>query len=340
MSRKEVVYYIKKSLSQGYSSNQIRTALINAGHSPYEIDVFLRNLQNTKKKPKKLILIAIILILAIISILFFILISKEEKTPSMKISLLEKQIGTGTSLILKIQIINPSKKKAEAIIDIIVFSEKGNPISQKSKKIQILEYLNEITEQIEISSEPGKYKIFTTAKIGSITLTREGNFEITKKATQEQPTKITSPFEQKNETEKICQYECDDFNICTLNECIDGECVYTEIIPCCGNNICEEGEEETCPEDCKPKERTLADSEIKKQTDDCDKIATIALRDSCFEEAAKTKNSSQLCDKITDKIKKDSCYMHFALKNDFTVCDKIQNKYTQNSCYSLSRMNI
>ena len=52
--------------------------------------------------------------------------------------------------------------------------------------------------------------------------------------------------------EKSCPDSCEDDNACTEDVCSDEtnfECVHTEIVPCCGDGVCDE--EEECEEDCK-----------------------------------------------------------------------------------------
>lgn len=48
--------------------------------------------------------------------------------------------------------------------------------------------------------------------------------------------------------------DCDDQNQCTYDTCINSTCQYQSIIPCCGNDYCEDGEMEACPEDCEDPE--------------------------------------------------------------------------------------
>lgn len=45
---------------------------------------------------------------------------------------------------------------------------------------------------------------------------------------------------------------CDDNNACTVDTCNDGTCVNTITDNCCGNFVCEEGEEQKCAADCGP----------------------------------------------------------------------------------------
>lgn len=63
----------------------------------------------------------------------------------------------------------------------------------------------------------------------------------------------TQEVQEQNEDiqyqEPVCG-DCDDHDACTEDSCSSGTCIHDEIAPCCGNNICEEGETdcEDCPE--------------------------------------------------------------------------------------------
>jgi|GEM_PF-2953748 len=45
--------------------------------------------------------------------------------------------------------------------------------------------------------------------------------------------------------------ECDDYDNCTADACLNGTCQYQPVAPCCGNGECEDDEDpEYCPADC------------------------------------------------------------------------------------------
>ncbi len=348
MVNQSLTEYVKRNLARGYKPEQIRNALIKAGHSPQEVDIILRiSSKIPKKTTNKIIIIALILVLLILGILFFLILSPEEKSPALKLSLTNTELQKGESLITKIQIINPSEKTTNAIINYIIFSSEGNMLTSKKKIMKIEEYIIEITEQIPIQYQTGNYRLVVTLTMGTYTLTKEINFQILIKAQTEQP-KITSPEEQRDEIEKKCIGECDDYDVCTKDICIDGKCNHETITPCCGNMICENGENKTCI-DCvaeemkNKKEPVLEKTKNTKSADltvnQCEKIITIINKDDCLYNAAKDYEISNICSKITEETKKDSCYMHFAMNGDFRVCEKINNKYTQNSCFQLEKMN-
>jgi len=72
---------------------------------------------------------------------------------------------------------------------------------------------------------------------------------------------------------KICtnDADCDDENDCTEDECVDGFCQNTPIVPCCGNGECEEGEDkESCPDDCECDTDEDCDDNIGCTIDSCE----------------------------------------------------------------------
>lgn len=339
MTRKSIINYIKKSLSSGYKPEQIRTALIQAGHSPHEIEVLLKSTAY-KHKTSKLWVIAAVLIVLTLIIVILLLTLKEEKAPALQISLLSPIIKKGESLTIKTQIINPAEKTADITIDYMIFLPGGPLLTSKKKITTITDYLTNIPEQLILNTPPGRYKLLVNARIGEYFLTQEQYFDISTEAAEEQP-KIISPYEQREKTTKECLQGCDDYNACTTDQCIGGECVNEAIIPCCGNKICEQGENEAnCAVDCIQKQEKLKPrpKEAGNAIIECEKKAIITERDNCFEEAAREFAVNSICDKISSEQKKDSCYMSFALKNDFTICNKISNKYTRNSCLQLEKM--
>ncbi|RLE44802.1 hypothetical protein DRJ22_05435 [Candidatus Woesearchaeota archaeon] len=349
MPEKAIIDYIKKSIATGYSPEQIRNTLITAGYSPHEVDVLIRSAIYKRKSPKKLIWIAAILIAITLTVIgLLLLVSQKEEPPNIKLTAIQTQIPKGQALLLKTQIINPTETTTQARLEYMILAPNGPKLMSKKKIVTISNYLTEIPEQLTPNIPPGKYTLKLTTKIGQYTLTKEIYFEITAAATHEKPTIITTPTNQrmkKSESQKECIGGCDDYNACTTDWCEEGKCEHEPIIPCCGNKICEQEEnEDNCPIDCK-KKKTIPkhNKKIQKTADlavmDCERIATVTEKDKCFENAAKEYLISNICSKISQETTRDSCYMNFALNyEDFTVCKKISNKWTKRSCESLAKM--
>ena len=147
--------------------------------------------------------------------------------------------------------------------------------------------------------------------------------------------------------------QCEDYDECTRNSYQGGECVFTPIIPCCGNMVCEDGEtEKNCKADCKSglvtepvdaaeaimQAKAVANQDPNKAGQICNSIDNDAKKNQCFTEVAESSGKSTFCARIESNTKRDSCYMDFALNGDFTVCDKVVNKYLQKSCDSLKQI--
>jgi hypothetical protein len=143
---------------------------------------------------------------------------------------------------------------------------------------------------------------------------------------------------------------CDDGNPCTEDLCKGAECAHTMVTPCCGNGICDAGEnEQTCADDCKPiqPEQTpkeiieraglVSKTDVKRANDICVSLREVRDKDRCFEVVANSVNQSLVCDNILSVSKRDACYMNFAMppNNDYSVCEKVENQYLKKSCESL-----
>ncbi len=59
--------------------------------------------------------------------------------------------------------------------------------------------------------------------------------------------------------DKECPISCNDEDSCTMDHCSSStsyECVHDTIVPCCGNNVCDDGENyELCASDCLPDQK-------------------------------------------------------------------------------------
>ena len=149
-----------------------------------------------------------------------------------------------------------------------------------------------------------------------------------------------------------CPESCDDEDPCTFDFCdetTDYYCDTQPLIPCCGNDFCEFGENyEICPEDCEKPDITKSPEEIieeakqsAKTTPDkagqlCDSLSEQKDADDCFLEVAGTSSQIIFCDYVKSDARRDNCYMDFALEGNYEGCDQIKNTYLKNSCKSLA----
>ena len=140
--------------------------------------------------------------------------------------------------------------------------------------------------------------------------------------------------------------DCNDFDICTTDACVEGTCEYEAQSPCCGDFVCEGGETfSDCPQDCEEEappapegvpDMTIDITDPEAAAKKCKDIARQNLADQCYFELAKATANHAFCEQIFTETIKDSCYMYFVMNFDrFALCDIIINRYLRNSCYSM-----
>ncbi len=155
-----------------------------------------------------------------------------------------------------------------------------------------------------------------------------------------------------------CPDSCDDNDKCTEEICspdTNYECVYSPIIPCCGNDICESLESsESCAADCTGFIPPANESEespeeiidrVKSEDMDpndagnlCNSLPESSQADECFDAIAAKYDNPLFCVYIQSDGRKDNCYMiNFVLKGKSTpdMCDNVVNKYLKKNCESL-----
>ncbi len=149
-----------------------------------------------------------------------------------------------------------------------------------------------------------------------------------------------------------CGHDCDDSDACSKDECRDGECISTPIVPCCGNGVCESEESPgVCAQDCKPVQiirtsddvlkdaKSLAESQPDRAAYLCTGMALVSDTDSCLKAVATAAKKSSLCGQISGEQEHDSCLLYFAVElHDFSSCNDLRNKYVQSSCYSMQQL--
>jgi hypothetical protein len=142
--------------------------------------------------------------------------------------------------------------------------------------------------------------------------------------------------------------ECNDNNPCTSDVAEDSICSNRPIAPCCGNNVCEEIEKESCPADCpKPSEapfsvspetlednKELARSNPAKAMQQCNVIEVPDLKDTCISDIGVAQHDKNYCIRITNARIKDLCYSNIAkFANDNSICQEISTDSRKDSCY-------
>ncbi|MBW2968525.1 hypothetical protein KY304_00405 [Candidatus Woesearchaeota archaeon] len=339
--------YIKNTLKQGYKIDAIRTRLKQSGYSSSEINQAVKQAKGRKIISTKTLLIAAILIifLIILVIISLKLIVPTPKQISISTTPLVSTVTPGGKLVFVTTLTSPINRKITATLKHRLINKKTNKIITTQTETIPIGTKSSTQTQIIIpeNSATGECEVITD-------LTSENNQKQARFTFIIQQTSYpTTPlYEQPTTQTLLCPQGCDDYNACTKDECINGICKHTPITPCCGNRICEQGEDiYNCAIDCKKEIETNTETitkAVKKAKTDpetasmlCNSLPSVDDANECFEILAKESGKNQFCESIQDTELESNCLLNFALKGDYSVCDKINDPYYIQSCYSLQR---
>ena len=395
MAEKRLIAYVKSMLARGYDIPTIRNFLLKYGYTSEEIDEAINSLYKPTIRHEIhlshatiLVVLFVFISLVVASFFYYSTSKKEIKLLDLNLEPVTTTVEPGQSITFLKELSNLGSSKR---YDVVIKQEIIDPLTNKviTQKIE--------TRAIEtFGVTQTKILVPQDTKTGDYVLRAIVEYD-NKKAVATLPIKIVefatkeSCFDGiKNQNEigvdcggicKPCEQqivECYDKNHCTDDVIEDGVCVNKPITPCCGNNICEEQERDSCTKDCE-KERfsglistetldeikELARTDPSKALQQCNKIevpdlkdtciANIAevqnnkiycsqinnarIKDLCYSNIAKFINDNTICQEISTDSRRDSCYMTFVLDNkDYTVCDKITNKQLRQSCESLKQL--
>jgi len=351
-----LIEYIKNLIRQGYDEGTIRNTLLNAGYSPYDIDLAMR----AARVPKRIIttktLVFIFIAVVVVSIIVLVVIKLSAPKPvELDLSLvpLTTTISPGQAFIVTAKITNPSGSSTKAIVEFSISGPDGLVTEQTATATVREKASLPSTIILPATIRPGFYTLKTVLSWNKKHVEKTVNFEVTEKPITEAPLPAEALEKEAEararEVQRLCPGGCDDYNACTEDVCIEGTCKHIAITPCCGNGVCESGETKiTCSVDCAPREKTpgelviqaktLAQTNPAQASAVCNSIGLRDVADECFSEVATITKNKQLCESIVDSSIRDGCYITFAYENDFTVCEKIENRYTKNSCNTLKNM--
>lgn len=390
-----MIGYVKSLLQKGYDISTIRNYLLNYGYSINEIDdainsIYKPTIRHEIHLSHTTVLVVVFVIVSLIGIGSILLYkpSQTEKLLDLNLEPITTTVEPGQNIIFLKELSNLGSAKR---YEVIIKQEIIDPITNKiiTQKIE--------TRAIEtFGSTQTRILIPEDTKAGSYILRTVVEYD-DKKAVATLPVKIIAFAKKetcfdgiKNQDEEsidcggICKpckkevLECNDNNPCTNDVMENGVCVNKPIAPCCGNNICEENEKESCAADCKAEQlpavvstETLEQIKELSRTNPsralqqcnsievpdlrdtcignigeannnkvyCTQINNLRIKDLCYSNIAKSINDNSLCQEISIDSRRDSCFMTFVLDNkDYSVCDKISNKHLRQSCESLRQL--
>ena len=318
---------------------------------------------------KSVIIFSVSLAVAIAGIIFLVFslmdgdTSEEDPNPAKlldyKVDIQTKQVRAGEDLRIVNEITNMGTATRYDIIlhyRILKGSEVVDEWEESKAVTAVQQYM--VPREIPDSFEEGKYTLKVVASYDSERREAKASDTFTVLAKRVKPTCEDGKQNQGEDgidcggpcdpCEKGCG-NCDDDDACTEDRCVDGECYYKQITPCCGNGICEESEGEvSCAEDCESSDPTieqpttaqeidsqiseLMKGDINEAADYCAAIEETTKSDYCFKALAIRSGNKMFCSLISSSSQADFCYLKFASQGDSSVCSKIENKNLKDAC--------
>lgn len=350
MVQESLVEYCRQLLEQGYDVQTIQTTLINAGYSKYDANDALRaagaSVPSGFNISGKVLLLVFGGILALALLVWLVLFfSGPEPAPlAVSSSLLSTQVSPGDEAVINVDISNPDDRRVSAALEVVV-SGPGGVVDIYSESLD-LDSSKRIPVRVRIpaGSSAGQYSVDVSLAYGPLTVRSSSSFEVRLEIVQPPAGIVDVPVESAVDVSLTCPASCDDLQFCTRDSCVSGVCVNEPIVPCCGNGVCEAGEEGVCSVDCSPQispqsviESAVAEAASNSQSavQKCLSLGMQFYVDSCLNDVAGAANSKSVCDQISSSDSRDQCLIGFAYKGDFSVCAQIQDVYLRTSCDSL-----
>ncbi|HLC84798.1 MAG TPA: hypothetical protein VJH22_03335 [Candidatus Nanoarchaeia archaeon] len=360
MASKELIDYIRSSVSQGYAIASIRANLIGAGYPPQQIDEAIAEAFHPTRSPLKFVIAGVACAILLVALIYGLVLLLAPSEVGIKISVADApaSLRPGTPFVFSRSISTGVKDPyaVDVIIEIHNDQTRERIISQ-SEQVQVRgSAVKKSSLVLPPTLRSGDYVLTVTARIGdeqsvaTHRFTFEGIATPGTTPTGKPPLLGTTPTTPSvpSGAPGVCKPSCNDYDPCTLDKCTDGRCLFEAKSPCCGNFECETGETEaSCAQDCKVRPLTQGEAimEVRKRAEDqaasntgdavnlCKSIAVVAQADSCLKTVAFAAERSDVCKSISGTKLRDACYLDFALKNKQSApCEEVSDRWMKQSC--------
>lgn len=349
--------YVRAQLQRGYPPESIRSALIQAGYNPQDVDFALRTAYQPARRVElsgRALAVLAGGVLAVILLVFagVLLFGGGPKDVQLAVRVQPDQLFAGDTLSIAVTLSSEQSREAQVDLEYVVFEPfSRKTVTTRSERLMVGESAF-TTQRIDLpaSLQPAEYEARVTAKFERLSRVQSAKFTVQQPVVEEEAPVVELPplvEVEPVEDELECPASCDDLNPATLDSCVRGSCVHEFASGVCDNGECEPGETRlVCPEDCGAAQdkEAIMQSAVQQSKSNAEKAATLCNSlvlpedsDPCFAAIANASQKSQLCLNVQTLRTRDDCLMEFAFSGDYSVCNQLSNRYLLTSCQSLAR---
>lgn len=365
MVKKSVINYVKSQMQKGYDISIIRDVLLRYGYTNNEVDeainkAYRPTIRHEIHLSSTTVFVIVLIFASLLGIASFLYYSKPKATTKLLDLNLEPvttTVSAGESITFLKELSNlGSSKRYDTVVKQEIIDAKTSKIITQKTETRAIETFGSTQTKILVPADTkaGEYILRVIVEYDD------------KKAVATLPIKVVSDRNEtcfdsiKNQNEigvdcgGICmpceqQLACNDYNPCTNDIAEEGICINKPITPCCGNSICETGEDYfNCQNDCKKEEqpasfistetlegiKELAKSNPSKALQQCNGIEVPDLKDTCIGNIGEVQRNKNYCSQIANARIKDLCYSNIAKSvNDNSLCEEISIDSRKDSCY-------
>jgi hypothetical protein len=390
----KLVSYVRESLGKGANANAIRAALVRNGYPMQQVEAAFHEASHVRVH--HVITFSPVVIGLVVAVLislggFGYFILNQSSSPSqlldVEIRSVTQGLNAGDEANVVVELTNmgaQSRYDVEVKAE-LVDSSTGQVIASQLETVALeTKSSPSISLKVPSNAVRGNYVMRVIAEYDG----KRSVASTTVSIASGQPScsdGVRNQNEQGVDCGGVCkpcgatiQGECNDFNACTSDTLTNGVCVFTPVMPCCGNGVCETGEA-ACAADCKvqgdapelsrsdnlERIKLIATSNPDVAARECGKETIQEYKDSCYSNVATTARDVSYCDSIEgERLKnvcirevaeasltpslcggisredfRDTCYISFVTEyRDYSVCEQIVNENLRQSCLALKAL--
>lgn len=381
--------YIEKQLKRGHSVQEVTSFLLQRGYNQLEINECVQQVYSHNTTPKTThknhtpFIIVILILICILGGLAYFLFFANPRTepPSVDFSLDFQKTSFNEGEDITFQRSLESAENSQSIPVRIVYNVKNANGGIVHTTSEDFFFSTSSVKDMSFSlpqAKKGNYILLAKLNYKGFSEEKTSSFVIKEKeASQGQETCFDGVKNQGEEGTdcggpcKACLRQCpifyDDKDDCTVDKCgleTNFILVHEDIIPCCGNNICEaEESKESCKEDCETPSSTgyfndsitphveiinddipltekieriteLSKSDLTTAIELCNAIVFSFYMDECFYEVAQETENENVCKEIEEERTADKCYTKISkITENPEICISVVSDLRRDSCY-------